>query len=52
MPAIYLNMDNQQIANLLKVEVKTLRMTNYRLKIKLGLDNQMDLQSFMQNLVL
>ncbi|MGL6038093.1 MAG: hypothetical protein ACRC0E_04275 [Soonwooa sp.] len=45
-------MDNQQIANLLKVEVKTLRMTNYRLKIKLGLDNQMDLQSFMQNLVL
>ncbi|WP_079666055.1 transcriptional regulator [Soonwooa buanensis] len=49
---IYLNMDNQQIANLLKVEVKTVRMTKYRLKIKLGLDKEMDLQSFIQNLVL
>lgn len=49
---IYLNMDNQQIANLLKVEVKTVRMTKYRLKIKLGLDKDMDLQSFVQSLVL
>ncbi|WP_300670907.1 tetratricopeptide repeat protein [Soonwooa sp.] len=47
---MYLNMDNQQIANLLKVEVKTVRMTKYRLKIKLGLDKDMDLQSFIQNL--
>ncbi|WP_312323329.1 hypothetical protein [Soonwooa sp.] len=49
---IYLNMDNQQIANLLKVEVKTVRMTKYRLKIKLGLDKEIDLQSFIQNLIL
>lgn len=49
---IYLNMDNQQIANILKVEAKTVRMTKYRLKQKLGLDRNDDLQQFIQNLIL
>ena len=49
---IYLNMDNQQISNLLKVENKTVRMTKYRLKQKLGLGKDVDLQKFIQSLEL
>jgi len=47
---IYLNMDNQQIANILKVEQKTVRMTKYRLKQKIGLEKEVDLTIFLQNL--
>ena len=49
---IYLNMDNQQIANILKVEPKTVRMTKYRMKQKMGLDKDIDLATFIQNLEL
>ncbi|WP_291118345.1 hypothetical protein [Empedobacter sp. UBA7248] len=49
---IYLNMDNQQISNLLKVENKTVRMTKYRLKQKIGLSKDVDLQKFIQSLEL
>lgn len=47
---IYLNMSNAQIANVLKVDVNTVRMTKYRLKQKLGIDKEVDLQQFIQNL--
>ena len=49
---IYLNIDNQQIANLLKVEQKTVRMAKYRLKQKIGLEKTTDLSAFIQNLEL
>ena len=45
-------MDNQQIANILKVEPKTVRMTKYRMKQKMGLDKDIDLATFIQNLEL
>ena len=47
---IYLNMDNLKIANLLKVEPKTVRMAKYRLKQKLGIDKEEDLAKFIQKL--
>ena len=47
---IYLNLENQQIANILKVETKTVRMTKYRLKQKLGLDKEEDLHHFIHHL--
>ncbi|WP_413533775.1 hypothetical protein [Empedobacter brevis] len=47
---LYLNMDNTQISNLMKVETKTVRMAKYRLKQKIGLDKEVDLQTFIQNL--
>ena len=47
---IYLNMNNQQIANMLKVDSKTVRMTKYRLKQKLGLEKVVDLGEFIQNM--
>ncbi|WP_282630656.1 transcriptional regulator [Empedobacter sedimenti] len=49
---IYLNIDNQQIANLLKVEQKTVRMAKYRLKQKIGLQKTTDLSAYIQNLEL
>ncbi len=48
---IYLNMDNQQIANILKADPKTVRMTKYRLKQKFALGKEDDLQMYIQNLV-
>lgn len=47
---IYLNMDNQQIANILKADPKTVRVTKYRLKLKFGLTKDESLQNFIQNL--
>ncbi|TGN26838.1 tetratricopeptide repeat protein [Empedobacter tilapiae] len=47
---LYLNMDNMQIANVMKVETKTVRMAKYRLKQKIGLEKNIDLQSFIQSL--
>jgi DNA-binding CsgD family transcriptional regulator len=47
---IYLNMDNTKIAEILRVEVKTVRMTKYRLKQKIGLDKKEDLTNFIHNL--
>ncbi len=40
---LYLGMDTKQIANLLNVEPKSVRMTKYRLKQKFGLDTETDL---------
>ena len=48
---IYINMDNQKISNILKVDPQTVRVTKYRLKQKLGLDKTQDLQLFLQNLI-
>ncbi|MCA5004836.1 sigma-70 RNA polymerase sigma factor region 4 domain-containing protein [Sphingobacterium bovistauri] len=45
---IYLNMDNQDIANILKIDINTVRVTKYRLKIKLGLSKNEDLSDFIQ----
>lgn len=45
---IYLGMDTKQIANLLNVEPKSVRMTKYRLKKKFGLDESMALDTFFQ----
>lgn len=49
---IHLNMDNYQIANLLKVNLGTVRKTKYRLKQKIGLEKDQDLQAFIQNLTI
>ena len=49
---IYIGLDNQKISALLKVEPKTVRMSKYRLKQKIGLEKEDDLQSFIQNLKL
>lgn len=48
---IYINMDNQKIANILKVDPKTVSVTKYRLKQKLGLEKDEDLHTFIQNIV-
>ncbi|AYZ12852.1 tetratricopeptide repeat protein [Chryseobacterium arthrosphaerae] len=47
---IYLNLDNVQISNVLKADPNTVRTTKYRLKQKLGLKKEDDLQQFIQNL--
>lgn len=47
---LYLNMTNQQIANVLKVDSNTVRVTKYRLKQKIGLGKDEDLQTYIQNL--
>ncbi|WP_221407439.1 transcriptional regulator [Elizabethkingia bruuniana] len=49
---IYLNMDNQQIAAILKIDPKAVSMAKYRLKQKLQLSKDQDLQSFIQSLIL
>lgn len=48
---IYLNMDNQQIANTLKADPKTVKVNKYRLKQKLCLKKEEDLKLFLQNLI-
>ncbi|WP_126653715.1 helix-turn-helix transcriptional regulator [Chryseobacterium aureum] len=45
---IYLGMDTKQIAHLLNVEPKSVRMTKYRLKKKFRLDENTALESFFQ----
>ncbi|MFZ4931077.1 helix-turn-helix transcriptional regulator [Chryseobacterium sp. Mn2064] len=47
---IYLGMDTKQIANLLNVEPKSVRMTKYRLKKKFGLDEHTALETFFQGI--
>ncbi|MFD2556699.1 helix-turn-helix transcriptional regulator [Sphingobacterium tabacisoli] len=47
----YLGMDTKQIANILSVEAKSVRMTKYRLKQKLGLNSKMDLLAYLKNIV-
>lgn len=47
---MYLGMDTKQIANLLNVEPKSVRMTKYRLKKKFGLDENTALEIFFQRI--
>ncbi len=47
---IYLGMDTKQIAKLLHVEPKSVRMTKYRLKKKFNLSEETDLAAFINKL--
>lgn len=47
---IYMNMNNSQIATVLNVDTKTVSVTKYRLKQKLGLTKDIDLDTFIRNL--
>lgn len=47
---LYLNMDTRQIARLMHIEPKSVRMSRYRIKQKLGLDKDEDLHVFLQGL--
>lgn len=48
---IFMNIDTKDIASLLFVEPKTVRMSKYRLKQKLGLDKEDDLHTFIHRIV-
>ena len=47
---IYMNIDNPRIAAILKVDPKTVSVTKYRLKQKLGLPKDVDLEGFIRGL--
>lgn len=47
---LYLKMDTRQIAQLMNIEAKSVRMSRYRIKQKLGLDKDDDLNGFLQGL--
>lgn len=47
---LYLKMDTRQIAQLMHIETKSVRMSRYRIKQKLGLEKDDDLNSFLQGL--
>lgn len=47
---LYLKMDNRQISQLMHIEAKSVRMSRYRIKQKLGLDKEEDLNLFLQKL--
>jgi len=47
---LYLQMDTRQIAQLMNIEAKSVRMSRYRIKQKLGLEKDDDLNSFLQGL--
>ncbi|AZA83290.1 tetratricopeptide repeat-containing protein [Chryseobacterium lactis] len=47
---IYLNMDNMQISTALKVDPKTVSVTKYRLKQKLGVGKGQDLNTFIRTM--
>ncbi|MGF6848749.1 DNA-binding CsgD family transcriptional regulator [Chitinophaga sp. W3I9] len=47
---LYLKMDTRQIAQLMNIEAKSVRMSRYRIKQKLGLDREDDLNAFLQAL--
>lgn len=47
---LYLQMDTRQIAQLMHVEAKSVRMSRYRIKQKLGLEKDDDLNAFLQGL--
>ncbi len=48
---IYMGMNNHQISNALKADANTVRVAKYRLKQKLGLTKEEDLNFFLQNLL-
>jgi hypothetical protein len=47
---LYLKMDTRQIAQLMHIEAKSVRMSRYRIKQKLGLGKEEDLNIFLQGL--
>lgn len=47
---LYLQMDTRQISQLMHVEAKSVRMSRYRIKQKLGLEKEDDLNAFLQGL--
>ncbi|MGO4293309.1 helix-turn-helix transcriptional regulator [Chitinophaga sp. RAB17] len=47
---LYLKMDTRQIAQLMHIEAKSVRMSRYRIKQKLGLGKDEDLNIFLQGL--
>ena len=47
---LYLKMDTRQIAQLMNIEAKSVRMSRYRIKQKLGLEKDDDLYIFLQGL--
>ncbi|PIF45681.1 hypothetical protein CLU96_2691 [Chryseobacterium sp. 52] len=47
---LYLKMDTRQISQLMHIEPKSVRMSRYRIKQKLGLDKDEDLNIFLQRL--
>ncbi|NSL86297.1 hypothetical protein ECE50_005630 [Chitinophaga sp. Mgbs1] len=47
---LYLKMDTRQISRLMHIEPKSVRMSRYRIKQKLGLDKEEDLYIFLQGL--
>jgi len=47
---LYLKMDTRQIAQLMNIEAKSVRMSRYRIKQKLGLGREEDLNVFLQGL--
>lgn len=48
---IYMKMPSKEMADLLYVELKTIRMNKYRLKQKLGLSKDEVLENFIQNII-
>lgn len=47
---LYLKMDTRQIAQLMNIEAKSVRMSRYRIKQKLGLGRDEDLNIFLQGI--
>ncbi len=47
---LYLKMDTRQIAQLMHIEAKSVRMSRYRIKQKLGLEKDDDLNAFLQRI--
>jgi len=47
---LYLKMDTRQISQLMHIEAKSVRMSRYRIKQKLGLEKEEDLNLFLQKL--
>jgi hypothetical protein len=47
---LHLQMNTKQIANLLNIEAKSVRVAKYRIKQKLGLDKDDDLDNFLQKI--
>ncbi|MGM5631669.1 hypothetical protein O2K51_12270 [Apibacter raozihei] len=48
---IFMKMPTKEMADLLHVELKTIRMSKYRLKQKLNLKKEEDLDNFIQNII-
>ncbi|SFN37568.1 hypothetical protein SAMN05421594_2429 [Chryseobacterium oleae] len=47
---LYLKMDTRQISQLMHIEPKSVRMSRYRIKQKLGLDKEEDLNAYLHKL--